>query len=169
MDLKSLQRKSSFRQFLISGVLALVAVIILSYAFRPVRYISLSKGAEQTVYIQRVIDGDTVVAKGGERIRYAGIDTPERGEPYYKEAKERNSELVLHRNVRIEICTEKPRDRYGRLLAWIYVDDSSVEETLLREGLARVITIPPCGLIKAERFRAIEEAAKAGGVGMWRH
>ena len=167
MTVQSLFRRRGFRHFVLSAVLTLIVVTFLSYRFGPVRHISLEGEGNTSVYIEWVIDGDTVVARGGEKIRYAGIDTPEKGEPYYEEAKKRNMELVLKRTVRLEICRENPRDPYGRLLAWLYVDGLSVEETLLREGLARVMTIPPCGLVKAERYRDIEKRAKASGIGIW--
>jgi len=114
-----------------------------------------------------VVDGDTAVLVGGEKVRYLGIDTPERGEPFYNEAKERNKALVGSRSVRLEVCRETPRDNYGRLLAYVYADGVDVGATLLREGLARPLVIPPCGLPKAAEFAQAADIAVAKGIGVW--
>ena len=51
--------------------------------------------------VTRVIDGDTIEIRGGDRVRYIGIDTPEIGEPYYSEATAKNKELVNGKEVRL--------------------------------------------------------------------
>jgi micrococcal nuclease len=68
------------------------------------------------VFVKRVIDGDTIVLNNGEKVRYIGIDTPERDEDYYNKAKEFNKKLVEGKTVRLETDVQQ-RDRYGRLLA----------------------------------------------------
>lgn len=116
-----------------------------------------------------VIDGDTVVIRGGAKVRYIGLDTPERGEPFYGAARRRNISLVGGRTVRLEFCGPEPTDRYGRLLAWVYADGELVNLILLREGLARVLIIPPCGTDtgRAGELRAAERAAREDGIGIW--
>ncbi|MBI5598924.1 MAG: thermonuclease family protein [Deltaproteobacteria bacterium] len=121
----------------------------------------------EAVIVRWVIDGDTIVLPDGEKVRYAGIDAPEVGEPFYKEAKRRNIALVRDREVNVVACDERPRDKYGRLLAWVYVDGVDVSGVLLKEGLARVLTIPPCGLKKVREYRALESVAMAGKMGIW--
>jgi hypothetical protein len=54
----------------------------------------------------------------------------------------------------------EPRDRYGRVLAWVTSGGTPVNETLLKEGLAKVLTIPPCGLVRANAFKALEKEAR---------
>ncbi len=117
--------------------------------------------------VKRVIDGDTIILTSGEKVRYAGIDAPEMDEPFYKEARERNKTLVEGREVSLRICTEQPRDRHGRVLAWVYVDGVSVNEVLLREGLARVFTLPPCGLKNIKEYRRLEGLAREKSLGIW--
>jgi micrococcal nuclease len=84
--------------------------------------------------VTRVIDGDTVVIEG-ESVRLLGIDSDERGDPCYKEAKERLEELVLNREVRLESDTED-RDIYGRYLRFIFLDGRNIDLQLVGEGLA---------------------------------
>ncbi len=117
--------------------------------------------------VRFVIDGDTIVLKGGEKLRYIGIDTPERDEPFYKRARARNRELVKGSILRVEICPDEPRDKYGRLLGWVSVDGVDVGEELLREGLARTLMIPPCGLKMREKYKAIKDEARKKGLGIW--
>lgn len=117
--------------------------------------------------VVRVIDGDTIeVVLGGERerVRYIGIDTPEMNDrrPEVRElaraARRANARLVEGRRVRLELDIEK-RDRYGRLLAYVYVDDTMVNEALARSGHAAPYTFPP-NVKHAERFVAAARAAR---------
>lgn len=91
-----------------------------------------------------MIDGDTFISgrrTDGEelRIRLFGVDTPERGEPCFDEATERFRELAGD-SVRIEYGPRRT-DRYGRLLAYVYTEDSeSIAEKLNQEGLGEAWT-----------------------------
>lgn len=125
--------------------------------------------AQEVVHarVRQVIDGDTIILKGGEHVRYVGIDTPERGEPFYGRAKKRNRELVSLVPITLEICDSERTDKYGRLLANVLVSNVSVNETLLKEGLARALIIAPCGLKAADRYRALEAEAREARLGIW--
>ena len=118
-------------------------------------------------FVEHVIDGDTVVIEGGEKVRYIGMDTPEVGEPFYGEAKKRNSALVGGKRVRLVLCEAQKRDKYGRLLAWVYTDGVFVNEALVKEGLARKFPVPPCGLEKSAEFKRAEDEAKSKKLGIW--
>lgn len=128
-----------------------------------------ARSEEGVIYsrVTRVVDGDTVRLEGGETVRYVGIDTPEAGEPFYKEAGERNRALVLNKRVKAVICRSQPRDRYSRLLAWVWVDGTLVNKTLLKEGFASTLVIPPCGLEMRSEFEAAENSARSGRLGIW--
>jgi micrococcal nuclease len=127
--------------------------------------------------VVRVVDGDTIrVSLGGreERVRYIGIDTPESVKPgtpvqcFAKKASAENARLVAGKRVRIERDVEE-RDRYGRLLAYVYpaAGGAMVNETLVRQGYARPLTIPP-DVRHAERFRRLADEARRAGRGLWR-
>lgn len=99
----------------------------------------------------RVVDGDTIHVRLGERtetLRYIGINTPElrhpsRGEePGAREATEANRKLVEGQTVRLELDVQE-RDRCGRLLAYVYVGEMMVNEEMVAQGYAQVMTIPP--------------------------
>src|SRR3989344_5448521 len=95
-----------------------------------------------------VVDGDTIKIEGGEIVRYIGVDTPETVDPrrpiecFGKEASGKNKQLVQGKVVELEKDVSE-RDRYGRLLRYIWIGDTMVNEVLVREGFARVATFPP--------------------------
>lgn len=126
-----------------------------------------AKEPGQYALVKKVIDGDTIALEGGDRVRYLGIDAPESGEPFYEEAKQRNAALVGGKTIRLVICGEEQRDKYGRLLAWVYSGDILVNRALLSEGLARLLIIPPCGLEKSGDFDKTEKEAIRRKAGLW--
>lgn len=124
-------------------------------------------GAGGEVLCTRVIDGDTIEVLGGERVRYIGIDTPEMRpiEAWAEAATSANRELVEGRMVRLELDVQE-RDRYGRVLAYVWVGGLLVNEELVRLGYAQVSTYPP-NVRYQERFLAAEGEARAAGRGLW--
>ncbi len=127
---------------------------------------------EKGVYlVARIIDGDTIELSNGEKVRYIGIDTPELHHPqkeveyYAREAYEANRRLVEGKRVRLELDVEE-RDRYGRILAYVYIDGLMVNEWLVANGYARVATFPP-NVKYAERFLQLEREARQAKIGLW--
>ena len=108
-----------------------------------------------------VSDGDTIRALVGgseERVRYIGIDTPEVGEPCFAAATRANARLLTRGQLRLEYDRER-RDRYGRLLAYVYAGEAFVNAELLRRGLAEPLMVAP-NLRHAVEFRRL---ARRGG------
>lgn len=85
-------------------------------------------------FVSRVIDGDTVVING-ESVRLLGIDTDERGGDCYQDAKKRLEELILNKEVRLE-SDERDKDRYGRYLRYLFIEEENVNLKMVEEGLA---------------------------------
>jgi micrococcal nuclease len=94
--------------------------------------------------VSYVYDGDTIMLADGRRIRYIGVDTPERDEPFYQEATELNRRLVSMKPVQLDVCRKKPQDEYGRTLARVTVDGKAVDDELLSAGLAEVFHDTQC-------------------------
>ncbi|MCZ6816234.1 MAG: thermonuclease family protein [Planctomycetota bacterium] len=131
--------------------------------------------------VTRVVDGDTLDVdlpdghRAVTRIRLRGIDCPEiahgpdgQDDPYGPEAAESALILVLDKRVRIALDPmRKTRDRYGRLLAYVYLADTdeSLNERLLEEGLARANRRFPH--VFSFRYGNIEKRAKRNGEGFW--
>ncbi|MDK2892957.1 thermonuclease family protein [Methanohalophilus sp.] len=115
--------------------------------------------------VVRVVDGDTFVISSGEKVRLIGIDTPEVDEPYYSEATYALSELVMGKQVLLEGDTSN-RDKYGRLLRYVWVDGVLVNEQLVRDGFAEAKAYEP-DVKYQHRFENAEEYAKQNRLGIW--
>jgi micrococcal nuclease len=126
--------------------------------------------------VVRVIDGDTIAVRVGsqtERVRYIGVDTPESVKPgtpvqcYAKRASAANAALVAGRRVRL-VGDVEHRDRYGRLLAYVYRDGDGafVNALLVRDGYARTLTIAP-NVAHAAEFARLAKTARSAGKGLW--
>jgi len=132
------------------------------------RVLTRTSGAEErTRAVRKVIDGDTIVVEGDERIRYLGVDAPETGEPFYEQAKGFQERVVLGSQVRIVPCKEEPQDSYGRTLAFVHKGKVDVGEQLLRQGLARTLIIGPCGRAVAKAYSKVERGAFRAARGIW--
>ena len=83
-----------------------------------------------------VVDGDTIDVDG-RRVRFVGIDTPERGQCGYKEAKARVAQLVSRKRVDIVSGPGNTVDRYDRVLGYVQLRGFDIGKVLLAEGLAR--------------------------------
>ena len=121
--------------------------------------------------VRYVIDGDTVILTNGEKVRYVGIDTPERGQCWYRQAKEFNRKLVSGKRVRLE-RDKSNRDRYQRLLRYIYVQNTPDEKEifvnleLVKAGLARAKEYKP-DTKYASILEQAESYAKINKIGLW--
>lgn len=102
-----------------------------------------AKNYESSGYCPYVVDGDTIDVDGVGRIRFVGVNTPERGQPGYQEAKDFVSSLCLGKTVSLDIDDAKHYDKYGRVLAVVYSGDTNVNAELLKRGYAEVMYIPP--------------------------
>lgn len=123
-----------------------------------------------------VIDGDTLLvatAEGAmERVRLIGLDAPELDhpehgeEPYAAEAAALLGRIAPAGSVVRLVPGGKPRDRYGRLLAYVYGRDGSLAEALVRHGLALACETPPNAALAVQLAAAQAEARRAG-LGLW--
>ena len=128
----------------------------------------------QRAAVVKVTDGDTirVLLRGvSERVRLIGVDTPEvpwydgTGECFGVEAAKYLERRASRRTVRLVFDLER-RDRYGRLLAYVYIGPELVNLTLVRLGLATADPVRPNTRFAAAFARA-ESGARAHGRGLW--
>ena len=138
--------------------------------------LALPASAQSTLEgtVTRIIDGDTIhVRVDGrvEKVRYIGVNTPEvhhprKGEePGGRAAAAVNRDLVTGRRVRLELDAQS-RDRYGRLLAYVWVDDTMINAELVRRGFAQVMTIPP-NVRHQSLFLKLQREAREARRGFW--
>jgi len=119
--------------------------------------------------VVHVSDGDTLVVEldgQKERVRLIGVDTPEKAQkPWGPRAKAFTESLVLGKTVRLELDVQE-RDKYGRLLAYAFVNGTFVNLELIRSGYALLYTVPP-NVKHVEEFRQAQVEAREKGMGIW--
>lgn len=128
-----------------------------------------------TYKVVRVVDGDTFIINYNgkeERVRLIGVDTPESVHPneekntaFGKKVSNFSKEKLTNKEVQIEFDVSQ-RDKYGRLLCYVYVDGQMYNKLLLEEGLAKVATYPP-NVKYVEDFTKIQKEARENKKGMW--
>ena len=149
-------------------------------AERPVIEDDNKRYHDRSFAVVKVVDGDTLdidiadVMHDTTRIRLWGVDTPEvagspRGAMYWGDRASAFAHQALDgRRVRIELVEGPTRDKYKRLLAYVYVESTGdlFNEMLLRGGHAYADTRFPHP--RSQRFVALEAEARDSGVGLWR-
>jgi len=131
-----------------------------------------SKVGEDKIKVVRVVDGDTIEIEGGKVVRYIGINTPETKDPrrgvecFGKEAEEYNKQLVEGKEVRLEKDVSD-KDKYGRLLRYVWLDDQMINEKLVASGFAQVATYPPDVRYKNKLVKA-QTDARLNLLGLWK-
>jgi micrococcal nuclease len=156
-------RQSSFYSYL---RLALSVMFIL---------IAAGYSTAQTAYtVKWVNDGDTIVLTNGWRVRYIGIDAPEiehenqKAQPYGYLARSFNKKLVWSQKIVLEFDEER-HDRYGRLLAYIFLADGScLNSRMLENGMAYYLYRRP-NLKYEKRLLKKQQAAMKDQKGLWRN
>lgn len=116
-----------------------------------------------------IVDGDTIkVLLDGARysVRYIGMDTPERGEPFFAESTAANGQLVEGQQV-VLVKDVSETDRYNRLLRYVYLPDGTfVNAELVKQGYAVIATFPP-DVRHQDLFLKLEREARETGRGLW--
>jgi len=156
---------------LIARLLILVTVFSLAGCMGGVDSEPTANAVTQEL-VTSVIDGDTIELASGERVRYLGIDTPETHHPdkpvecFGERATERNRELVEGRTVYL-VPDGEDRDQYGRLLRYVYADNTFVNGQLVWEGfgVARSFGEQPR---LYQTLVQLERSARENARGLWR-
>lgn len=168
------RKRINNKQKLITAIIILVIVVTITYGrdngLIPEGLIphwlddKSSSTQNGEVYCDRVVDGDTIVVLMDgkkEKVRMIGIDTPEsvhpdksKNTPMGKIASKYTKDHLEGQYVRLETDVQE-RDKYGRILAYVYLDDKMFNKTLLEEGLANLMTIPP-NVKYVDEFKRIE-------------
>ncbi len=121
---------------------------------------------KSTAFVYRVIDGDSIELQNNTEVRLLGINAPERSQPYYQEATNRLRELIDGKTVIFENDIQD-KDQYGRLLRYLFINDSFVNLQLVKEGYATVYIISPNKKYEAD-LRNAETEAKTLKLNIWK-
>ena len=167
--------------FIITMIIIIGAVLFIG--FKPS---SMQGEGQAKLFVKRVIDGDTIVLSDDTKVRLIGVDTPELhySEKLLKDsrrsgkdvktiqrlgsrAKEFTKEMCLNKAVSLQYDVEK-RDRYGRTLAYVYLEDGTfLNAEIIKAGYAQIMTIPP-NVKYADLFLSLEQEARKESKGLWR-
>jgi endonuclease YncB( thermonuclease family) len=127
-------------------------------------------GSRGTAVVTRVVDGDTAVLDRLGKARFIGVDTPEvygTSECFGAQASAFAKHELAGRRVRY-VVGDEPRDRYGRALVYLYLDDGRFfNEMLVRQGFARPLAIAP-NVEYSGLFRRRAQEARQDGRGLWK-
>jgi len=147
--------------------LTIIIVVIVLFAFHFIVSRDTANYQRENTVVTNVIDGDTIVVSGGQRVRLLNIDSRERGEDCYNEAKNRLEELIEMKNITMERDVEN-KDQYDRLLRYIFINNTNVNIQLVREGLAIVYIYEPNVKYQNE-FKQAEQLAMQEKTGcLWK-
>lgn len=133
--------------------------------------------AGERALVTKVIDGDTIVVNDKLTVRFIGIDTPETVDPrrpvacFGKEASNKTKSLLSGKDVILQKDVSET-DKYGRLLRYVFLplpdgQNLFVNDYLVREGYAKVLTYPP-DVKYNEQFRQAEREARENKRGLWK-
>ena len=116
-------------------ILIFLFLAIISLNYSPVdKYLEQTFSVRTSVFIERIIDGDTIESDIGN-IRLLGINTPERGEKYYNEARDFLKKKIENKTVELEF-TGETHDKYRRILAYVFLENKNINIELVENGFA---------------------------------
>jgi micrococcal nuclease len=123
------------------------------------------------ISVVRVVDGDTIVVKINdteESVRLIGINTPEKNECFGREATEKMKDILKNEKVKLEVdMSQGDKDRYGRILRYIYLDDGTlVNKKMIEDGFGKEYTFKTAYKFKTE-FKEAQNLAIKNNLGMW--
>lgn len=117
--------------------------------------------------VKRVIDGDTIELANGQIVRFVGVNAPNNGEPFEEKATEANAKLVQGKTITFEYDAYTS-DRFGRVLAYAFVDGKNVVVELARLGLAKVTIYEDRRKLKYQDvLLKVQDEAKQKKRGIW--
>ena len=129
---------------------------------------SCTPAAADPCRVERVGDGDSFSCSDGRRVRLIGMDTPELAQGSIGTAARDALRRLLPRggSVRLEYDVAA-RDRYGRVLAYVWSGNRLVNEVMVREGWALLYTVPP-NVRYVRRLERAQREARRAGAGLWK-
>jgi endonuclease YncB( thermonuclease family) len=123
----------------------------------------------QTGTVTQVFDGDTINVLFGDGktyiVRYIGIDSPEQDMPFFTDAYNANSNMVLQKEV-VLIKDISETDQYNRLLRYVIIDDVFVNLELVKTGFAKAVMFPP-DIACTDTFSSAEKVPQVSQIGIW--
>jgi len=117
----------------------------------------------ETYQVSQIVDGDTLDLATGQRVRLKGINTPESSMPFYQEAKTFLQSLTQNQSIEIQ---SYGTDKYGRILAHLFLNDKNINKEILQQGLATLYYYEHD--IHYKEYAKAEEFARLNQKGLWK-
>ena len=164
----------TFHKYSIFNLQFSITPLFTLLAFAAIIASAAASEAQTWHTVRWVNDGDTVVLTTGQRVRYIGLNAPEidhadqKAQPHGYRSRSFNRDLVMSKQIRLEYDAER-YDRYGRLLAYVFIEDGSfLNARLLREGMAFYLYHPTNVKYDQCLLKAQQEAMELKK-GLWRN
>ncbi len=148
----------------------LIAILTLIIGFFTGTYYNNQKQSSliTKATVTRIIDGDNLELDNGKSIRLYGINCPEKGEKYSKEAIDLSTKLTLNQQISINYQPNYQTDRWGRILGYVFIDDTFLNEELVRQGYCKVTLYEKRAKLKyQDELIQAQEQAKQEKLGRW--
>jgi micrococcal nuclease len=152
-------------------VMVFLAVMLSACSVELIKPVDTSGGntgggnvSGETGLVTHIVDGDTIDVEinGTEyRVRYVGVNTPERDESCYSDATNANRQMVDGQTVTL-VKDSSETDRYGRLLRFIYVGNTFVNQAMVEQGYAEAVLYEPDDGFHNTFVQLEQQAASAG-------
>lgn len=149
-----------------------LALVVILFIFSGLAFFWYTSTKQQAFRVSEVIDGDTIILDDGRTVRYISVDAPElkkgpKGQDkcFAQEATEINRQLVENKRVRIE-TDKNEMDRFGRTLAYVYLDETFINQHLLEQGAAK-FHLDTVNLKHQADLIAVTQKAHEDKVGLW--
>ena len=149
---------------------AVVAFLTLILGFFGGSYYTTQKQSSliTKATVTRIIDGDNLELDNGKSIRLYGINCPEKKQKFSKEAIDLSTQLALNKQISIDYQPNYSTDRWGRILGYVFIDDTFLNEQLVRQGYCQVIIYEKRAKLKYEdELLNAQNQAKQDKIGKW--
>jgi len=143
-------------------LLILLLILISGVFYYNLTGNTISNQETITTNVTRIIDGDTIETQLGN-IRLLGINTPEKSQPYYQEAKDFLKDNLEGKQVELEL---QGKDKYSRYLGYAFYNNKLINEEIIKQGLATLYYYGTDS--HKEELTKAEESARLNNLGLWK-
>jgi len=148
-----------------------IAFITLILGFFSGNYYSNQKQSQLITQgkVIRVIDGDNLELDNVKSVRLYGINCPEKGQKFSKEAIDLSTKLTLNNQIRLDYQPNYEKDRWARLAAYVFINDTFLNEQLVRQGFCEVTIYQKRAKLKyQDELLSAQNQAKQEKLGKWK-
>jgi len=152
---------------LLTAVIALVTLIL---GFFSGNYYSQQKQSSLVTKatVTRIIDGDNLELDNGKSIRLYGVGCPEKNQKFSKKAIVLSTKLALNQQITIDYQPNYQTDKWGRILGYVFIDDTFLNEELIRQGYCQVTIYEKRAKLKyQDELLTAQDQAKQEKLGRW--